>query len=89
MYLNALGQPMVIINNFKAASKLLERHANIYSDCTRLIVANEILCGGLMSALMPCGDLLVFTLPLKLQAQPKMCLTGSNYVESCRIFDTV
>ena len=67
MYMNALGQPMVVINNFKAASELLERRSTIYSDRTRLIVANEILCGGLMSALMPYGDLLVFELTLKSQ----------------------
>ena len=67
MYLNALGQPMIVINSLKAASELLDRRANIYSDRPRLVVAHEILCGGLFTALMSYGDLLVFTLPLRFQ----------------------
>ena len=58
---------MVVINGLKTASELLDRRANIYSDRPRLIVAHEILCGGLFTALMSYGDLLVFTLPLKFQ----------------------
>ena len=65
MYLNALGQPMIVINNLKAASELLDRRANIYSDRPRLIVAHEIICGGLFTALMPYGDLLVFSFLLR------------------------
>ena len=65
MYLNALGQPMIVINNLKASSELLDRRANIYSDRPRLIVGHEILCGGLFSALMSYGDLLVFAFLLK------------------------
>ncbi len=56
MYLNALGQPIIVINSLKAAFELLDRRANIYSDRPRLIVANEILSGGLFTALMPYGD---------------------------------
>ena len=67
MYLNALGQPMIVINSLKVASELLDRRANIYSDCPRQIVAHEILCGGLFSALMSYGDLLVFTFLLNLR----------------------
>ena len=67
MYLNALGQPIIVINDLKAAYELLDRRANIYSDRPRFIVANEILCGGLFTALMSYGDLLVFTPPLKFQ----------------------
>ena len=62
MYLNALGQPMIVINSLNTASELLDRRTNIYSDRPRLIVAHEILCGGLVSAFMPYGDLLVVTL---------------------------
>jgi len=62
MYLNVMGQPMIVINSLNAASELFDRRANIYSDRPRLIVAHEILCGGLVSALVPYGDLLVFTL---------------------------
>jgi hypothetical protein len=67
MYLNTLGQPMIVINSLKTASELLDRRANIYSDRPRLIVAHEILCGGLFSAAVSYGDLLVFILPLKFQ----------------------
>jgi hypothetical protein len=56
MYLNALGQPMLVINSLKAATELLDRRANIYSDRPRLIVADEILCGGLFIAFMPYGE---------------------------------
>jgi len=67
MYLNALGQSMIVINSLKAASELLDHRANIYSDRPRLIVAHELICGGLFTALVSYGDLLVFTLPLKFQ----------------------
>ena len=62
MYLNALGQPMIVINSLSTASELLDQRANIYSDRPRQIVANEILCGGLATGLMPYGDLSVLTL---------------------------
>jgi hypothetical protein len=57
MYLNALGQPILVFNSLKSASDLLDRRANIYSDRPRLIVAHEILCGGLFSVSMRYGDL--------------------------------
>ena len=60
MYLNALGQPIVVFNSLKTASELLDRRANIYSDRPRLIVANDIFCGGLFTAFMPYGDMSVF-----------------------------
>jgi len=66
MYLNALGQPIIVFNSLKTASELLDRRANIYSDRPRLIVANEIFCGGLFTAFMPYGDMSVFILWLKL-----------------------
>jgi hypothetical protein len=65
MYLNALGQPIIVLNSLKSASELLDRRANIYSDRPRVIVGHEILCGGLFSALMPYGDVFVFTFLLK------------------------
>ncbi|KAI9435069.1 cytochrome P450 [Lactarius indigo] len=46
-YLNAAGQPIVILNTQKAAADLLDRRAGIYSDRPRLIVCAQILCGGL------------------------------------------
>ena len=59
MYLNALGQPILVLHSLKAAFDLLDRRANIYSDRPRMIVAHDILCGGLFVALMPYGDALV------------------------------
>lgn len=65
MYLNAFGKPMVVFNSLKAASELLDRRASIYSDRPRQIVANEILCGGLFTGLLPYGDVLVYSITTK------------------------
>ena len=62
MYLNALGQPILVINSLKTAFELLDRRANIYSDRPRYIVAGEILSGSLFTAFMSYGDVLVCTL---------------------------
>ena len=59
MYLNALGQPIIVFNSLKAAFDLLDRRANIYSDRPRLIVADEIFCGGLFLGFMSYGEVLV------------------------------
>ena len=59
MYLNALGQPIIIFNSLKPAFELLDRRAHIYSDRPRSIVAHEILCGGRFIGLMQYGHLLV------------------------------
>ena len=76
MYLNALGRPIIIINSLKAASELLDRRANISSDRPRQIVAHEILCGGLFTALMTYGDLLVFTLSSEVSGLTFLFLVG-------------
>ena len=59
MYLNALGQPIIVINSLKVAAELLDKRANIYSDRPRMIVANEILSGGLFGAFLRYGERLV------------------------------
>ena len=59
MFLNALGQPMIVLHSLKVASELLDRRANIYSDRPHLIVAQDFLCGGLFNALMSYGDVSV------------------------------
>ncbi|KAI0293116.1 cytochrome P450 [Russula brevipes] len=56
MYLNALGQPFIVLHSLKAAFELLDRRAHIYSDRPRFIVAHELLSGGLFTASMPYGD---------------------------------
>ncbi|KZV73889.1 cytochrome P450 [Peniophora sp. CONT] len=45
--LDAAGQPIVVVNSHKIATELLDRRASIYSDRPRMIVASEMLCGGI------------------------------------------
>jgi len=56
MYLNAAGQPTVVLNSLKASFDLLERRANNYSDRPRFIMAQEILGNGLLFTLMRYGE---------------------------------
>ncbi len=56
VYLNALGQPILVIHGLKAAAELLDRRAHIYSSRPRLIMAHEILTGGLLPSFLPYGD---------------------------------
>ncbi|KAN0132125.1 hypothetical protein V8E53_010044 [Lactarius tabidus] len=45
-YINAAGQPIVVLNAQKIAVNLLDRHAGIYYTYPCSIVAAQILCGG-------------------------------------------
>ena len=56
IYLNAVGQPIVIINSPKVAVALLDRRTAIYSDRPRNIVVSDIMCGGLLFAFSRYGD---------------------------------
>ncbi|KAH9987169.1 cytochrome P450 [Russula compacta] len=56
IYLNAAGQPIVVLNSQKVAVDLLDRRAGIYSDRPRNIVACDIMTGGLFFALSGWGD---------------------------------
>ncbi|KAF8489336.1 cytochrome P450 [Russula emetica] len=56
IYLNAAGQPIVIINSPKVGVALLDRRAAIYSDRPRNIVASDIMAGGLFFAFSRYGD---------------------------------
>jgi hypothetical protein len=56
MYLDGAGQPVVVCNSLKSAFELLEHRSGIYSDRPRLIMAQEILSGGLLFALMNHND---------------------------------
>lgn len=47
LYLNAAGQPVIVINSLKIAGDLLDRRATIYSERPRNIVAGEFITGGL------------------------------------------
>ena len=77
MYLNALGQPILVFNSLKSAFGLLDRRANIYSDRPRLTVAHEILCGGLFTAFMSYGDVSVYhSLPFVWKIKIKFFVVG-------------
>jgi hypothetical protein len=52
MYLDGAGQPIIVCNSLKSAYELLERRSSNYSDRPRFIMANEILNGGLLLAMM-------------------------------------
>jgi len=56
MYLNAAGQPIIVLNSFKSSIELLEHRAINYSDRPRLIMAQDILSQGLMLSLMRHSD---------------------------------
>ncbi|KAK7449187.1 hypothetical protein VKT23_013333 [Stygiomarasmius scandens] len=47
IYLNVVGQPIIVLNSRQAAADLLDRRATIYSDRPINIVGSEILSGGL------------------------------------------
>ncbi|KAF8505426.1 cytochrome P450 [Russula emetica] len=49
-YLNAAGQPIVILNSRKVCVDLLERRATIYSDRPPNVVACDLMCNGLLFA---------------------------------------
>ena len=59
IYLNAAGQPMVILNSQKVAADLLDRRAGIYSDRPRNIVASDIMTGGLLVVFTRYNDMCV------------------------------
>jgi hypothetical protein len=56
IYLNAVGQPVVIVNSPKVGVALLDRRAAIYSDRPRSIVVSEIMTGGLMFGFSRYGE---------------------------------
>jgi hypothetical protein len=56
MYLDGAGQPIIVCNSLKSAFELLERRSSNYSDRPRFIMAQEILNGGLLFALMRHND---------------------------------
>jgi hypothetical protein len=56
MYLDGAGQPIVVCNSLKSSYELLERRASNYSDRPRFIMAQDILNGGLLFALMRNND---------------------------------
>ena len=56
MYLDGAGQPIVMCNSLNSTFELLDRRSANYSDRPRLIMAQEILNGGLLFTLMNNDD---------------------------------
>ncbi|KAI0088551.1 cytochrome P450 [Irpex rosettiformis] len=54
--LDLLGQHVVVLNTYKAATDLFDRHSSIYNDRPRMIMANEILGDGIFLPLVRYGD---------------------------------
>ncbi|VDB83464.1 unnamed protein product [Peniophora sp. CBMAI 1063] len=52
IYLNAAGRHMIVLNNHRTATELLDRRAAIYSGRPPAYVANDILCSGLLLPLI-------------------------------------
>lgn len=55
--LNLGGQTLVVLNNHKVASDLLDKRSAIYADRPRMIVTGELLCGGFFFAFNSCNEL--------------------------------
>ncbi|KAJ8508558.1 hypothetical protein ONZ45_g9169 [Pleurotus djamor] len=51
VYLNVLGQPILVLGTHTTANDLLDRRASIYSDRPRNIVVGELMTRGYLSAL--------------------------------------
>ena len=56
MCLDVLGKPIIIFNGLKSASEMLEHRSSNTSGRPRLIVAGEIILGGLAITLMDYGE---------------------------------
>jgi len=56
MYLNAAGQPTIVLNSLKSSYELLERRSINYNDRPRYIMAHEIMTQGLLFATMRFED---------------------------------
>jgi hypothetical protein len=56
MYLDAAGQPTIVLNSLRSAFDLLEHRASNYSDRPRLIMAQEIISNGLLFVFMNYGE---------------------------------
>ncbi|KAJ3552786.1 hypothetical protein NM688_g3970 [Phlebia brevispora] len=54
--LNVAGKPILVVNSLKVARELFEGRSGIYADRPRMILASDVLCGGLSIAFMPYGS---------------------------------
>lgn len=57
VFLNAAGQPIIVLNSPKAAADLLDRRASNYSNRPRNVVGSEMMTGGLFMVFKSYGDL--------------------------------
>ncbi|KAH6904896.1 cytochrome P450 [Coprinopsis sp. MPI-PUGE-AT-0042] len=66
--INLGGKNTIILNTNKVASDLLDKRASIYSDRPRFIVAQEMMCGGLLLVFTRYGE--ITTTPSKRRRPP-------------------
>ncbi|KAI0784068.1 cytochrome P450 [Abortiporus biennis] len=52
VFLNVVGQPILVLNSLRVAVDLLDRRSDIYSDRPKNIVTRDMLCGGRNMVLM-------------------------------------
>lgn len=76
VYLNALGQDMVILNTQKAAADLMDRRAAIYSDRPHNIVSAQIMCGGM--AMVFQGYTPLYVLPPLIRDTAELCMAAGG-----------
>ncbi|KIM46552.1 hypothetical protein M413DRAFT_24257 [Hebeloma cylindrosporum] len=55
--LNLAGNPVIVVNTHEVATDLMERRSNIYGSRPRLIMASEILTGGVVVGFIAYGEL--------------------------------
>jgi hypothetical protein len=56
MYLDAAGQPTIVLNSLKAAFDLLECRAGNYSNRPRFVMAQEVLSKDLVLSFQSQGE---------------------------------
>lgn len=56
MYLDAAGQPVIVLNSLKSAFDLLESQASKYSDRPRFVMVQEVLSKDLLLTFQSNGE---------------------------------
>jgi hypothetical protein len=56
MYLDAAGQPTIVLNSLKSAYDLLECRAGIYSDRPRFVMVQDVLSHDLLLPFQSNGE---------------------------------
>jgi hypothetical protein len=81
MYINALGNGVLVINSQRVAVDLLEKRSNIYSDRPHYISAGEFLTQNLTLSFSLYGDLYVVYVLYCIHPDPRI-LDGTDFAVS-------